>query len=116
MKILSLLLALTASLTSVVAVEIHTSPQTAYEQAVNSYVDAATQEIRAIRDSVDAEVKAAPDAQKERFDAVYQKLDRCDKLIAELKVAGPSTFDKVKIQFEKSRAEATKALAKARTS
>lgn len=115
MKILSLLL-LSASFTGLVAAEIHTSPQAAYAQAVKSYVDGATQEINAIRSEADAEVKAAPESQKKNYEAVYKKLDRCDRLIADLKAAGPSTFDKVKLEFEKTRAETNKALASARTS
>ena len=115
MKILPFLLFLTASSVGLTAAQIHSSPQSAYAQAVKSYVEAATQEISAIRASVDAQVNAAPETQRKGFDAVYKKLDRCDRLIADLKAAGPATFDKVKIQFERARAEAVKALTAAQS-
>src|SRR5207244_471647 len=89
-------------------------PRSEYAKAVRNYVDAAEQEIRAIRESVDTIVKAAAtDEEKKRYDAVYQRLDRCDKFVAMLKTAHQSNFDKVKAEFERARGEATKALAEA---
>jgi hypothetical protein len=88
-----------------------TDPQTQYAEAVKSYVDAATEQLRAIRGSVDTQVASInSDEDKKRFDAVFSKLDECDKLLVDLKKAGPRDFDRVKKQFEKTRAEVSKAL------
>jgi hypothetical protein len=41
---------------------------------------------------------------------VYSQLDECDKLLAELKKAGPADFDKIKARFEQARTAAVKSL------
>jgi hypothetical protein len=93
------------------------SPQSAYDQAVKSYVDAATDQIHAIRNQVDAEVGPTPvDAVKQRFAKAYSQLDDCEQLLAKLKSAGPPDFDKIKAQFEQKRAEMLKSLDSARKS
>jgi hypothetical protein len=86
-------------------------PQTQYAQAVKAYVDAATDELRAIRGSVDAQVAAIKgENEKARFDVVFAKLDACDKLLVDLKKSGPRDFDHIKVKYEQARGEAVKAL------
>jgi type II secretory pathway pseudopilin PulG len=86
-------------------------PQTQYAQAVKAYVDAATDELRALRANVDTQVASITnDADKRRFDAVFSKLDACDKLLGELKKSGPRDFDRIKRDFESTRGEAAKAI------
>ena len=85
-----------------------TSAQSEYDKAVKSYVDAATDELRAIRVSVDAQLVNANDATKARYGKVYADLDECDKLLAELKKSGPADFDRVKLNLELTRGKALK--------
>lgn len=98
------------------AVELTTSSApSAYDQAVQSYIDAATKEMAAIRGQADGTVGSAPeDAVKQRFAKVYSQLDECDKLLAELKKATPADFDKIKLRFEQARTTAIKSLEAAR--
>jgi hypothetical protein len=90
-------------------------PPSAYDQAVQSYVQAATEQMAAIRTQVDTEVGQAPqDAGKQRFAPVYRQLDECDRLLVELKKAQPADFDRIKAHFEETRAVALKAIDAAR--
>lgn len=94
------------------AAEIAPNPaQSAYDQAVQSYVEAATTEMAAIRGQADGALGATPEAPvKQRFAKVYSQLDECDKLLAELKKADQASFDLIKARFEKARAAALKSL------
>ena len=97
---------------AVVAKSQTTDPQSEYARAVRTYVDAATEETRALRGQVDAQVASITDNDaKKRFDAVYAKIETCDKLLVELKKSGPTDFDKIKLKFERARADAVKTLA-----
>jgi hypothetical protein len=83
----------------------------AYDQAVQNYIDAATTEMTAIRGQADGIMGPTPEAAvKQRFAKVYSQLDECDKLLAELKKAGPADFDKIKARFEQARTAAVKSL------
>lgn len=100
-----------ARLLTAVEVAAPNPAQSAYDQAVQSYVDAATTEMAAIRGQADGAIGAAPEAPlKQRFAKVYSQLDECDKLLAELKKAEPANFDFIKARFEKARAAALKSL------
>lgn len=93
------------------------SASSAYDQAVQSYVDAATKELAAIRSQADGTVGVSPEAPvKQRFAKVYSQLDECDKLLADLKKASPADFDKIKLRFEQARTAALKSLDAARKS
>src|SRR4051812_132451 len=79
-------------------------PQADYARAVRAYVDASTEELRTTRGLVDSQVATTTDlVAKKRYDAVFAKLDECDKLLVELKKSGPNNFDNVKLKFEQTR-------------
>lgn len=80
-----------------------TAAQSEYAKAVRNYVDAATDQMRAIRMNVDANVEKSPEATKARFKKVYEELEKTDKLLKELKRAGPADFDRIKLEFELTR-------------
>jgi hypothetical protein len=85
--------------------------QSAYDQAVQSYVQAATKEVAALRAQADAAVGSSPEIPvKRRFAKAYSQLDECGKLLTELKKAAPADFDRVKARFEQVRGEAIKSL------
>jgi hypothetical protein len=88
-------------------------PKSAYAQAVANYVEAASKEIQAFHDQVNAQLAKATPERKRALSEVKPKLDRCDSLLAELKDSGPSTFDKIKSAYEKARAEAATSIASA---
>lgn len=85
----------------------------AYEQAVKSYITAATGEVQAIRQAVDAACKDAGPEVKARYAAVYAKLEACEKLLAELRQAPAKDFDRIKAQYELQRAQTGQARAAA---
>lgn len=85
----------------------------AYREAVDAYVEAAGQELTAMRVQRDALVKAAPEAVKERYDAFSEELAQCDKLLKELRDAAPQDFDLIKARYEKQRLKAVEALKRA---
>ena len=88
-----------------------------YDKAVQSYVEAATKEMAAIRSQADGAVGVSPEAPvKQRFAKVYSQLDECDKLLGDLKKATPADFDKIKLRFEQARTAALKSLDAARRS
>lgn len=84
--------------------------QSEYAKAVKSYIDAATDNVRAIRGEVDGPLKDASEETKGRFSKVYVALERCEKLLADLKKAGPVEFDRIKAEFEIARAKVMKEL------
>ncbi len=86
---------------------------TAYEAAVKSYVDAASHEVQAIRQEVDTANKDATPEVKRRYADFYAQLEVCEKLLAELKAAAPSDFDRVKARYEQQRTVLVKARDKA---
>jgi hypothetical protein len=89
--------------------------QTAYAQAVREYIDAAGDNLKAIRAELDGLVKTATSADgKKRFELVYSKLDQTDELLADLRKAGPADFDSIKSKFEQTRADMLKMLDAAR--
>jgi hypothetical protein len=85
------------------------SETAAYEQAVKSYITAATSEVQAIRQAVDATCKDATPEVKARYAGVYAKLEICEKLLAELRTAPAKDFDRIKAQYEQQRVEMGKA-------
>ena len=88
-------------------------PDALYAQAVASYVQGATVELKAIKTEVDASTKKSPAATK-RFAPVKDKLAACEKLLGDLKTANQSNFDTIKSEYERTRGELVKALTKAR--
>jgi len=112
-RLILLLLGLTSG--ALIAADQKASPLSPYEQAVQSYVDAATDQLRTIRAEVDAELGTAPTEEtKKRFEPAYAKLDQTDRVLAALKKAGPADFDRIKLRFEHTRADAVKAIEAAR--
>lgn len=89
-------------------------PQSDYERAVKSYIDAASEQLTAIRADVDLLLKDAKDDAKKPLEKVSAGFARCDKLLAELKKAGPADFDRVKSEFELTRNKLLKELDAAR--
>ena len=77
----------------------------AYAQAVESYIDAATRELRALRTEVDAAAVKAGDPGRQIYAEVYRGLEQCDAMVAQLRVAVPRDFDPIKARFEKTRAQ-----------
>jgi len=97
------------------AAEAVADPQAAYEHAVRAYVDAAGDQLKAIRTELDRLVKTAASADgRKRFELVYPKLDQADQMLADLKNAGPADFDSIKSKFEQTRADMLKTLDAAR--
>jgi len=82
----------------------------AYTQAVASYITAASQQLSAIRNEVDAATRNATEAVKQKYARVYAELDRSDKVLAALKTAEAQDFDKFKAEFELTRDKMIKAL------
>lgn len=85
-----------------------------YTQAVTAYVNAAGQQLHAIRGEVDAATKNATEAVKQKYAGVYAQLDRCDKMLGGLKAAGQKDFDPLKAKFEQGRNKMVKLLEAAR--
>lgn len=86
-------------------------PQAEYARAVKVYVDAATEQLQAIRGQIDVQATSiSTDTQKKSFEAVYQQVDACEKLLADLKKSGPNSFDTVKSRFERQRDEMIKSV------
>ncbi|HEX2855715.1 MAG TPA: hypothetical protein VHO24_20940 [Opitutaceae bacterium] len=91
------------------------SPQSDYDRAVKSYIDAASEQLTAVRAEVDLLVAGAKDdSAKERLEKVAAGFARCDKVLAELKKAGPADFDRIKSEFELTRNKLLKELDSAR--
>jgi hypothetical protein len=84
-------------------------PQADYERAVKVYIEAATEQLQAIRGQIDVRAASiSTDEEKKAFEAVYQQVDACDQLLVELKKSGPKSFDTVKSRLEQKRAEMIK--------
>ena len=79
-----------------------------YAEAVAAYIDAAGQQLKAIRETIDAITEKSTDETKRNYGNVYRGLDRCDGLVRELKAATPQTFDLRKATFERVRGEMVK--------
>ncbi len=81
-----------------------------YAEAVASYIDGATVQLRAIREAVDAITEKSTDEVKGKYADTYKRLDQCDARVRGLKTASPSEFDPQKAEFERARGEMVKAL------
>lgn len=105
MKILRYVLPVVLALSGALfAAENATSPPSDYDRAVKAYVDAAGDQLSAIRSQVTAMAGVPPVEQsKKRLAKPQASLDECDKLLADLKKAGPQDFDRVKAKFEQTR-------------
>ncbi|HTL66803.1 MAG TPA: hypothetical protein VL200_04005 [Lacunisphaera sp.] len=90
------------------------TPDDAYHKAVAAYVEAAANQVNAIRAQVDAESRNGSEATRKRYADVYDRLTQCDKLIAQLRSADTSDFDPRKKDFETTLHEAIAALEAAR--
>ncbi|PTY08214.1 hypothetical protein DB347_01120 [Opitutaceae bacterium EW11] len=87
------------------------TPLDPYTQAVQDYVRAA----RAETSAVGAEVKKNENGPRSAaYVPVKNAVEDCERLIEQLKVAGPSRFDSVKAQYELARAELMRKLETAR--
>lgn len=106
-----LLLALIGSPTAFALEKAKSDP---YAEAVASYIEAATAQLRSIRETVDAITEKSPDEVKQKYAGVYQRLDNCDARARALKTATPKEFDPQKAEFERVRGEMVKAFESAR--
>jgi hypothetical protein len=107
-KLLGLALVLAASpAATVVLADEPADAEVARQQAVSQYVDGATKEMDAYRHQISA--AGRPDNQVPLNEA-KAKLAECDKIVAELKSAGPGQFDALKSGYERTRGEMVKAL------
>jgi hypothetical protein len=89
-------------------------PKSEYARAVASYVEGATNETIAYRKDLEASLKTATEDQKKRLEPASAKLVECEKVVARLKEAGPSSFDTLKAEYERKRAQLVKALQSAK--
>lgn len=78
------------------------SPPSAYEEARETYVNAALVQVQAYRRQIDAAIKAVP-AERERYTESNRLLKELEILIARLRSAAPSEFDAVKANYERTR-------------
>lgn len=85
--------------------------QDPYTRAVHEYVAAASREVAAVETEVKSLEKSSP---KRDLSQVKAAAEECRGLIAQLKEAGPSNFDRIKAQYEKARATLTAEMARAR--
>lgn len=83
-------------------------PQSEYAKAVKSYVDAATEHLKAVQSNVEAQLKNATDETKDRFKKTNEAIERTGKLLSQLKDAAPADFDRIKLEFERSRDQMVK--------
>lgn len=97
-----------------IAVANEPAPVDKYQRAVQEYCFAATEQLRNIRQAVDKELKAASDDVVKRYADAYKGLNKCDELLAQLKIAPTGEFDRRKLEFEQAMAEMTRVLALAR--
>lgn len=74
----------------------------AYEQARETYVNAALVQVQAYRKQIDAALKAAP-AEQERYVEPNRLLKELEVLISRLRSAAPPEFDPVKANYERTR-------------
>ena len=86
----------------------------AYEQAVASYIDGATRQMRAIRVDADGAAAKAGDSGRQAYAEIFRGLDECDAMMAQLRVAVPRDFDAIKARFEATRERVITALEAAR--
>lgn len=89
-------------------------PPSEYDKAVRSYLDAASQQLTAVRSDVELMLKDAKDEAKERLEKLAPGFERCDRLLADLQKAGPADFDRIKSEFELIRNKVLKQLDAAR--
>ena len=93
-----------------------TDPQSEYSKAVKSYVDAATDHLKSVRNLVETRLKDASGETKERFRKTNDAIEETDRLLSQLKNAAPRDFDRIKAEFEKSRDRMVKELEAAQKS
>jgi hypothetical protein len=106
-KLLGLLLALSVMPAATAAADEPADAEVARQQAVSQYVDGATKEMDAYRQQITT--AGRPDNQQPLNEA-KTKLAECDKIVSELKTAGPGQFDALKSSYERTRGEMVKAL------
>ena len=81
--------------------------EVARQQAVSQYVDGATKEMDAYRQQIST---AGRTDNQQTLNEAKTKLAECDKLVSELKTAGPGQFDALKSSYEHARGDMIKAL------
>jgi len=107
---------LTLSLASLCAIATTTwalEADDAYKKAVNDYVQAAGNEMQALKSRADVATHAVPADKQENYKEFYAKYERLEKTFKALKDATPKTFDAAKSEYEKERAGVGQALAEA---
>ncbi|MFZ5497383.1 MAG: hypothetical protein ACOZE5_18860 [Verrucomicrobiota bacterium] len=83
----------------------------AYQRAVNAYVEAAGKELQALKHQVGETLKDANEETKAAYKEFLGQLEKYETAFAGLKVAAPQDFDRAKALYEKRRKEALTALA-----
>ncbi len=109
-SLLSLLLAIFALSGLSVKAASPNSANDAYSKAVVAYIEAANKEMATYQKDADTLAGQAADNERQAFKDVYAKLDRCDQLLKQLTDATPRNFDKLKAEYEKTRADMVKTL------
>lgn len=84
--------------------------QDPYRAAVASYVEAASQELEALRQQQAALAVGASPERRAQLETAGRKLDEAERLVGELREAGPDRFDGLKLRYEKMRTELIVAL------
>lgn len=80
----------------------------AYQQAVNAYVEAAGSELHALRIQAEVVMKAAPLEKQALYKGFFIKLEKCEAIQKELKASAAKDFDKTKARYEQARLETVK--------
>lgn len=119
MKHLRLLLAAGACFATAAAVSAQSRPDVpvrqpepnAYEQARNTYVNAAEVQVQAYHRQLDSTAKSAA-PEEARFAESRRQLKDLDQLLVRLRSAAPAEFDAVKSIFERTRAALDQSLAR----
>lgn len=92
------------------------APASDYEKAVQAYVDAAGNEVKALKAQADSSFKNATEARKAASQEFYAAYEKYAAAYERLKKASPKDFDPAKSNYEKHRQLAVDALAAAEKS
>lgn len=106
----TILLSLCLALSPTFAADTQVDATTAYQQAVNAYVDAAGKEVLALKTQVAEILKGANEAKQAAYAGFLQSLKKYEVAYEELKQAAPKDFDRSKALYETRRKEALKVM------
>lgn len=107
MKIIYAFIALAVVALSSVRAE---EANSAYQQAVDSYVNAATLEMKAIHQQVESAAEGLDDESKPELESLADQVKQCNALLEKLKEAGPDKFDVIKAKYEANKRDVLQGL------